>query len=137
MTIHDGGWILTTTGDKGTFGGNARIEANGNLTRGEMQYQDHNPLLPIKFHSTEVLAIVCEAIDQDEDGTNDGERASVYGLGKVNNAAPTHFRVRVSDRGEPGSEPGPDTYQIITGAYASGPEENPLEGGNIQIRRWK
>ena len=40
--------------------------------------------------------------------------------------------------GEPGSQPaGPDTYQIITAAYASGPEDNPLQGGNIQIHRFR
>ena len=37
----------------------------------------------------------------------------------------------------PGSQPlGLDTYQIITAAYTSGPEENPLQGGNIQIHRF-
>ncbi len=52
--------------------------------------------------------------------------ASIYGTGRVNGVGAVDFRVRVSDRGEPGSAPGPDTYQIITAAYASGPEENPL-----------
>ena len=31
------------------------------------------------------------------------------------------------------AQPGPDTYQFITTAYTSGEEDNPLEGGNIQI----
>jgi hypothetical protein len=118
-------------------GGNARIEADGAITRGELEYQDHNPLLPINFHSIEVLVIVCEPIDANGDGQDDGQRASIYGTGEVNGLGPVDFRVRVSDRGEPGSQPlGPDTYQIITAAYTSGPEENLLEGGNIQIHRF-
>jgi hypothetical protein len=131
ITIHDGGWIQTLTGNKGSFGGNARIEADGAMTRGELSYHDHNPILPIEFHSLEVLVIVCESLGQNGDG--DGERASIYGMGRVNGVGPVDFRVRVSDRGEPGSAPGPDTYQIITAAYTSGPEDNPLQGGNIQI----
>jgi hypothetical protein len=137
IRVHDGGWIVTATGSKGTFGGNARIEADGSMTRGELSYHDHNPILPIEFHSLEVLVIVCESLDANGDGTDDGQRASIYGTGRVNGVGPVDFRVRVSDRGEPGSAPGPDTYQIITAAYASGPEENPLQGGNIQIHRFQ
>jgi hypothetical protein len=80
-----------------------------------------------------VLVIVCDTIDDNGDGIVDGDRASVYGTGEINGVGPVDFRVRVSDRGEPGSAPGPDTYQIITAAYTSGLEENPLQGGNIQI----
>ena len=137
ITIHTGGWILTTLGDKGTFGGNARIEPDGAITRGQLEYHDHSALLPLNFHSIEVLVIVCEVIDANGDGIPEGQRASIYGTGEVNGIGPVDFRVRVSDRGEPGSQPlGPDTYQIIAGAYASGPEENPLQGGNIQIHRF-
>jgi hypothetical protein len=136
VTIHDGGWIRTLTGNKGTFGGNARIEADGAITRGELSYHDHSAILPIEFHSLDVLVIVCESLDQNGDGESDGERASIYGTGRVNGVGPVDFRIRVSDRGEPGSAPGPDTYQIITVAYTSGPEENPLQGGNIQIHRF-
>lgn len=55
----------------------------------------------------------------------------------MNGVSPVDFRVRVRDLAEPGSQPaGPDTYQIITAAYTSGPEDNPLQGGNIQIHRF-
>jgi hypothetical protein len=130
MTIHDGGWIKTLTGDKGTFGGNARIEADGTLTRGELSYQDHSTLTPITFHSIQVVRIVCRSEPTGE------QSADIYGTGRVNGVGPVDFRVRVSDRGEPGSAPGPDTYQIITAAYTSGLEDNPLQGGNIQIHRF-
>jgi hypothetical protein len=128
ITIHNGGWISTLTASKGSFGGNARIEADGAITRGEQGYHDHSALTPITFKSTEVLVIVCDAA---------GERADIYGLGTINGLAPPVFyRIRVHDGGEPGSQPGPDTYQIITVAYASGPEDNPLQGGNVQIHRF-
>jgi hypothetical protein len=124
ITIHNGGWIRTLTGSKGSFGGNARIELDGTITRGQMEYQDHSTLTPITFHSINVLVIVCDP---------DRKRADIYGTGQVNGVGPVHYRIRVRDLGEPGSAPGPDTYQIITAAYASGPEDNPLQGGNIQI----
>lgn len=128
VTIHNGGWIYTLTGSKGTFGGNARIEADGTITRGEETYQDHSALTPLTVKSTEVLAIVCDP---------DRTRADIYGLGTVNGLTPpVPYRIRVRDLGEPGSTPGPDTYQIITAAYASGPEDNPLQGGNVQIHRF-
>jgi hypothetical protein len=137
IKLNTGGWIKTVLYDKGTFGGNARIEADGTITRGELEYHDHNGLLPLNFHSIELLVIVCESIDANGDGTDDGQCASIYGTGRINSVGPVDFRVRVSDRGEPGSAPGPDTYQIITAAYISGPEENPLQGGNIQIHRFR
>jgi hypothetical protein len=130
ITIHNGGWILTATGSKGTFGGNARIEADGSITRGQLEYKDHSTLTPIDFHSIEVLVVVCDTNAAGE------HRADVYGTGRVNGVGPVDFRVRVSDRGEPGSAPGPDTYQIITAIYASGLDDNPLQGGNIQIHRF-
>ncbi len=129
ITMTDGGWITTLTGDKGTFGGNAKvIEGDvGSLESGELEYQDHNAVQPLNFHSVEIVAVVC----------GDDGRADVYGLGRVEDAAPTPFRVRVRDVSEPGSEPGagPDTYQIIFAGYASGPEDNPIQGGNIQVHR--
>jgi hypothetical protein len=125
ITITEGGWIATLTGDRGTFGGNAKV-APGVAESGELEYQDHNQVMPLNFHSIEIVAVVCD----------DNGRADVYGLGEVNGAGPVEFRVRVRDAGEPGSQPaGPDTYQIITAAYASGPEDNPIVGGNIQVHR--
>jgi hypothetical protein len=123
IKLNTGGWIRTLTASKGSFGGNARIELDGAIT-GQLEYQDHSALTPVTFHSTDVLVIVCD---------EDGQRAQIYGLGEVNGLGPFFYRVIVRDLGEPGSAPGPDTYQIITTAYASGPESNPLEGGNIQI----
>ena len=97
--------------------------------RGQQTYQDHSALTPITFKAINVLVIVCDP---------DGRRADIYGTGEVNGVGPVHYRIRVRDMSEPGSQPaGPDTYQIITAAYASGPEDNPLQGGNIQIHRFR
>ena len=125
ITVHTGGWVNTLTASRGSFGGNARIELDGTITRGQMTYQDHSALTPLTFHSARVLVVVCDP---------DRKRADIYGTGEVNGVGPVDYRIRVSDLGEPGSAPGPDTYQIITAAYASGAEDNPLQGGNIQIR---
>ncbi|HYZ18310.1 MAG TPA: Ig-like domain-containing protein [Gaiellaceae bacterium] len=128
ITIHNGGWIYTVTGSKGSFGGNARIEADGAITRGEETYQDHSALTPITFKSSEVLVIVCD---------EPGKRADIYGRGTIDGLAPpVVYRIRVRDLDEPGSTPGPDTYQIITNLYTSGIEDNPLQGGNVQIQRF-
>jgi hypothetical protein len=124
VTIHNGGWIRTLTGSKGSFGGNARIELDGTITRGQQEYQDHSSVTPVTFHSANVLVIVC---DQDR------RRAEIYGTGRFNGVEPVFYRIVVRDLGEPGSAPGPDTYQYITATYVSGLENNPLQGGNIQI----
>lgn len=71
-----------------------------------------------------MLVVVCD---------ENRQRGQIYGTGTVNGLGPLFYRIVVRDLGEPGSAPGPDTYQIITTAYASGAEDNPLEGGNIQI----
>jgi hypothetical protein len=123
IKLNTGGWINTFTGSKGTFGGNARIELDGAI-RGQLEYQDHSALTPVTFHSTEVLVIRCDA---------DRKRAEIYGMGEVNGLPPVFFRITVRDLDEPGSTPGPDTYQFFTTAYASGAEDNPLQGGNVQI----
>ena len=124
IKLNTGGWITTFTASKASFGGNARIEPNGAITQGQLEYQDHSALTPITFHAVKVLVIVCDA---------DRKRAQIYGTGEVNGVGPLFFRIVARDLGEPGSSPGPDTYQFITAAYASGPEDNPLQGGNIQI----
>lgn len=129
ITITEGGWIETFTGSKGTFGGNAKVAEEigplgqvSSVESGELEYHDHDPALDLNFHSVEIVAIVCGA---------DG-RADIYGLGRVEEGVPVTFRVRVRDSDEPGRG---DTYQLLTNAYVSGPEDNPLLGGNIQVHQ--
>ncbi len=125
ITIHDGGWILAPSGGKGTFGGNAQVDANGQIVKGSQEYTDHSAGLHVK--STEILAVVCE-----------GNSATIYGVANVTAQQPLAsgtfpFRVRVTDMGEPGSQPGPDKYGILVGnGYYTG--DQPLQGGNVQVR---
>jgi hypothetical protein len=126
INISNGGWITTATGSQGSFGGNAKAELDG-TTKGSEEYQDHG-LVPINIKSVEIVSILCQ-----------GEtRAEIYGTATVNGLQPpVDFRIVVQDLGEPGSKDAPrDTYQIITGAYTSGAENNPLQGGNVQIHRF-
>jgi hypothetical protein len=72
-----------------------------------------------------VVSIVC----------NGSTQADIYGTGTINGAGVFDYRIRVRDNGERSGSP-PDTYQILVGPYVSGPDANPLQGGNIQIRRF-
>jgi hypothetical protein len=128
ITMNDGGWIVAANGDKGTFGGNAKVDANSQIERGSQEYTDHGPATPVHVKSTQILAVVCE-------GNN---RATVWGTATVTSDAVQYasgtfpFRVSVMDSGEPGRA---DTYDILVGnGYYSG-EDRPLQGGNIQIHR--
>lgn len=118
ITINDGGWIIASNGDRGSFGGNAKVDALGKET-GEQQYVGHGPADPMIFHSIEIAAVMCS--------TN---RAEIYGLAEVDGVPGFTFRIRVTDSGEPSVA---DTYGIlISNGYDSG--DQPLQGGNIQIR---
>jgi hypothetical protein len=121
ITITNGGRITAANGDKATFGGNARSDADSN-TQGEEQYQDHGPAQPLNVHSINVLAIVCDG----------GQEASIYGEATIDGAGSFFYRIKVKDLGEPGV--GRDTYWILlqTG-YTSG--EQVLQAGNVQIRK--
>ncbi|MDQ3670423.1 MAG: Ig-like domain-containing protein, partial [Actinomycetota bacterium] len=126
VAIHDGGWILTALGDRGSFGGNAKTDSGGKVVSGSQEYTDHGPVTSIHVKSTEILAVVCE-----------GNRATIYGLARVDRAALPYatgtffFRVSVLDSGEPGRA---DTYDIlVANGYYTG-EDQPLQGGNIQVR---
>ena len=127
ITIHDGGWIIAPSGDKGTFGGNAQVDANGQIVKGSQEYTDHGPAAELHVKSTQILAVVCE-----------GNSATIYGVANVTAELPLAsgtfpFRVRVTDMGEPGSQPGPDKYGIlVANGYYTG--DQPLQGGNIQVR---
>jgi hypothetical protein len=122
ITITNGGRITAANGDKATFGGNARSDADSS-TQGEEQYQDHGPAQPLNVHSINVLAIVCDGL---------GEEASIYGQATIDGAGSFFYRIKVKDLAESGI--GQDTYWILlqTG-YTSG--EQTLEGGNVQISK--
>jgi hypothetical protein len=123
IRITNGGWIIAMNGDKANFGGNAKADADGNVT-GEEEYQDRGPADPFNLHG-DVTVIVCGR--DGKSGTVFGENATIDGEG-------SHvYRLDVVDNGEGGSA-APDTYEIrIDNGYDSG--NRPLKGGNIQVTR--
>ncbi|HEX5875671.1 MAG TPA: SBBP repeat-containing protein [Pyrinomonadaceae bacterium] len=118
--ITNGGWIIAANGDRANFGGHAKASGSGE-TQGQQLYQDHGPAQPLKMHSLNVLAVVC-------DGST---RASIFGQATIDGSGVANYRINVQDLGGPSK--GQDTYWLITDGYDSG--EQILRGGNIQIRR--
>jgi hypothetical protein len=124
IKLSDGGWITTLTLSKGTFGGNAKVDLDGNAT-GSQAYHDHRLVAPVDFKSDTVDAVVCD---------DDRRGADIYGTGTVAGVEePVPYRIRLQDNGE-GLGATPDVYGIVlpTIGYASG--DRPLDGGNAQIR---
>ena len=120
--ISDGGWITTLTGNRASFGGNAKVSASG-TSSGQQTYHDHGPVNSLDFKALTVTAVIC---------SEDGDEAEVYGQGSVNGEGEHWYRIKLRDAGEPGTG---DMYGItIFGVpgYASG--DRPLQGGNVQIR---
>jgi hypothetical protein len=56
VTITQGGWIVANNGDRSSFGGNAKVSADGTSGQGEQQYHDHGPARPRNLHSLELTA---------------------------------------------------------------------------------
>jgi Bacterial Ig-like domain (group 1) len=118
--ITNGGWIVAANGDRASFGGNAHVEADG-AVKGQEQYTDHGPAQPIKVHSINVLAVVCD---------NARTQADIYGEATIDGQGRFDYRIQVRDLAEPGK--GTDTYWILlSNGYSSG--DKTLEGGNVQI----
>jgi hypothetical protein len=120
ITITKGGWIIAKNGDRASLGGNAKADAEGNVS-GQEEYQDHGPVQPMALHGN-VLAIVCGA---------DGKSATVFGEATVDGSGSFIYRIDVVDNGEPGST---DRYRIlVANGYDSGDQQ--LQGGNIQVHK--
>lgn len=120
IKITNGGWIIANNGDRASFGGNAKADADGNVT-GNEEYQDHGPAQPFNLKGN-VLVVVCGA---------DGKSATIFGEATINGSGSQIYRIDVRDLGEPGQ--GSDTYRIQWGTYDSG--DKVLQGGNIQVQR--
>lgn len=111
------GRITASNGDKATFGGNAQVPP-----KGEEQYTDHGPAMPMNVHSINVLAVVCSA---------DRKQATIFGNATINGAGSYVYRIDLKDMGEPGTS---DTYRIrLSNVYDS--EEQRLQDGNVQIHK--
>src|SRR3954467_1342613 len=69
IKITNGGTFHANNGDKATFGGNARTDAQGNAS-GQETYQDHGPVTLFTFKSIDIVAITC---------STDGISATILG----------------------------------------------------------
>jgi protocatechuate 3,4-dioxygenase beta subunit len=120
VSISDGGRITAANGDRATFGGNAKVSADGEPS-GQQTYQDHGPAQEMTVKSIDILAVTCDS---------DRRQASIYGTATIDGAGSHYFRIQVKDLSKNGKN---DTYWILldTG-YSSG--EQRLQLGNITIR---
>jgi hypothetical protein len=118
IKITNGGWIIATNGDRASFGGNAKADADGNVS-GNEEYQDHGPATPFNLHGN-VLVIVC----------NDDDSATIFGEATIDGSGSHTYRIDVQDNGESGKN---DRYRMRVNAYDSGDQQ--LQGGNVQIHR--
>jgi hypothetical protein len=125
VKITNGGWIIADNGDRASFGGNAKVDADGNVS-GNEEYQDHGPAQPFNAHG-DVMIVTCSFGDQTQ--------ATIFGNASVDGQGSHLYRIDVQDLGEPGR--GTDTYRFRLEAtpfpYDSG--EQLLEGGNVQIHQ--
>jgi CSLREA domain-containing protein len=122
VKITEGGWIIANNGDRASFGGNAKVTADGTEVQGEENYQDHGPAQPRHVKSIELLATTC---------SDDLTSATIFGTATIDGSGEFIFRIDVTDQGEPGSN---DTYGImLSDGYASG--QHQLRGGNVQIHK--
>jgi hypothetical protein len=120
IKINNGGWIIATNGDQGTFGGNAKVSLAGEAS-GQQEYQDHGPVQALHFKATSVAAVTCG---------DDRRSADIYGTGTIDGVGAFEYRISLQDAGEPGTG---DHYRILIPAvYDSG--DQTLRGGNVQIR---
>jgi hypothetical protein len=118
IKITNGGWIIAANSDRASFGGNAKADADGNVS-GNEEYQDHGPVSPFNLHGN-VLVIVCN-----QDGS-----ATIFGEATIDGSGSHTYRIDVVDNGEPGRN---DRYRMRVNAYDSGDQQ--LQGGNVQITR--
>jgi hypothetical protein len=119
VAITNGGWIVASNTDRANFGGNAKVDGNGNPT-GQEEYQDQGPAQPMNVHSTRITATTC---------SGDHTQASIYGEATIDGSGTYVFRIDVTDQGSPGTN---DTYGItLSNGYLSGSHR--LSGGNVTI----
>lgn len=117
-----GGWIVTPSGAKGTFG------VSGGIRRGEfwghLTYNDHGAGLKVK--STSVTGFVVDPADAN---------CRIISYNVLINGMPGTAEVRACDHGEPGRN---DTFSIrLSTGYAAGGSlgGNRPGGGNIQLHK--
>jgi Bacterial Ig-like domain (group 1) len=119
VKITNGGWFIANNTDRVNFGGNAQVDAAGNVS-GDEEYQDQGPAQAFNLHGN-VLVVVC--------GT-DGKSATIFGNATIDGNGSHTYRIDVVDNGEPGVN---DHYRLRVDTYDSG--DHTLMGGNIQVHK--
>jgi hypothetical protein len=119
IKITNGGWIIADNTDRANFGGNAKADADGNVT-GNEEYQDQGPVQPFNLHGN-VLVIVC----------NSPTSATIFGEATIDGTGNHIYRIDVIDGGEPSTMV--DHYRMRVDTYDSG--DHTLMGGNIQVHK--
>jgi hypothetical protein len=120
VKITNGGWIIAANGDQASFGGNAQVDAGGNVS-GNEEYQDRGPATPFNLHGN-VLVVVCGL---------DGKSATIFGKATIDGTGDHYYRIEVKDLAEPGKDI--DTYRMRVNLYDSG--EQKLQAGNVQVHK--
>ena len=124
VKVTKGGWIIAANGDRASFGGNAKVDADGDVS-GNEEYQDHGPVQPFNAHGN-VTVVTCSFTERTQ--------ATIFGYASVHGQGSHLYRIDVKDLGEPGKN---DTYRFRLEAtpfpYDSG--EQKLRGGNVQIHK--
>ena len=101
-----------------------KVDLDGNST-GNQVYHDHRPVDPVDFKAVTIDAVLC-----DEERT----RAELYGKGTVDGIpGEVAYRITLEDNGEGLSGTG-DRYGITIPAAGYTTGDQPLQGGNVQIR---
>jgi len=122
VAITNGGWIIATNGDQASFGGDAKVSADGTSIQGQEQYQDHGPVQPFNMHSINLTATTC---------SSDLKQATIFGTATIDGSGNYVFRIDVTDNGQSGAN---DSYGLIlSNGYASG--QQTLQGGNVTIHK--
>jgi hypothetical protein len=125
VKITYGGRITADNGDKASFGGNAKVNGQGD-PQGQEEYQDHGPADPMNVHSIDVVAVTCTTEPPPK-------QASIFGNATIDGSGSFFYRIDVKDVNEPGK--GFDTYRIRIPSKPYDSGEHVLDGGNIQIHK--
>jgi hypothetical protein len=120
VKITNGGWIIAMNLDRASFGGNAKVDADGNVS-GNEEYQDHGPADPMNV-SGDILIVTCDSPTS----------ATIYGNATIDGAGSFLYRLKVEDNADGGK--GADKYWItLVNGYTSGNQT--LQGGNVQVHK--
>jgi hypothetical protein len=109
-----GGWIVLSSGGKGSFGFAGGIKPDGTFT-GHLVWINQDTGLRVTSTSLIAFAPGCSS--------------TITGSGD-SNFGPVNFTVTVTDSGEPGSN---DTFSIVVTGSVSDSQSGTLAGGDIQV----